>query len=97
MTWRAIIADDEEKILQLILMLGHWDQYGIEIIDRCTNGREALDSILKNRPDFVISDIKMPEVDGLQLIEETRKAGGELVPASARNNLQAALSHEAQQ
>lgn len=75
MTWRAIIADDEEKILQLILMLGHWEQYGIEIIDRCTNGREALSSILKNRPDFVISDIKMPEVDGLQLIEETRKAG----------------------
>ena len=75
MKWRAIIADDEEKIVQLILMLGHWDQYEIEIVDRCTNGREAFESILKNRPDFVISDIKMPETDGLQLIEKTRKAG----------------------
>lgn len=75
MSYRVIIADDEPKIIQLIKMLGNWDEYGIEIVDECHDGRETLRSIYKNKPDFVISDIKMPELDGIELIEETRKAG----------------------
>ncbi len=72
MRYRIIIADDEKKIIQLIKQLGHWDEFGIEIIDECHDGKEALNSILKNKPDFVLSDIKMPEYDGIQLIEKTR-------------------------
>ncbi len=73
--YRVIIADDEPKILQLIKMLGHWEEFQIEIVDECSNGRQTLESIRKNKPDFVLSDIKMPDLDGLGLIEETRKSG----------------------
>ncbi len=73
--YRVIIADDEPKILQLIKILGHWEEYGIEIVDECHDGTQALESIRDNRPDFVLSDIKMPDLDGLELIEETRRAG----------------------
>ncbi len=66
MNYRVIIADDETKILQLIRLLGKWDEYGIEIVDECHDGRATLESIKRNRPDFVISDIKMPELDGIR-------------------------------
>ncbi len=73
--YRVIIADDEPKIIQLIKMLGHWEEFHIEIVDECSNGRQTLESIRRNKPDFVLSDIKMPDLDGLGLIEETRKSG----------------------
>ncbi len=72
MGYRLIIADDEKKIIQLVLQLGHWEALGIEIIDECYNGEQALESILANQPDFVLSDIKMPVYDGVELIEKTR-------------------------
>lgn len=75
LSYRVIIADDEPKILQLIKLLGHWDEYDVEIIDECYDGKQTLESIRKHKPDFVISDIKMPDLDGIELIEETRKAG----------------------
>lgn len=75
MAYKVIIADDEPKILRLIKMLGHWEQYQIEIVDECRSGRQTLESIRKNKPDFVLSDIKMPDLDGIGLIEETRKEG----------------------
>ncbi len=73
MGYRLIIADDEKKIIQLIKQLGHWNTLEIEIIDECYNGEQALESIIANRPDFVLSDIKMPVYDGVGLIERTRK------------------------
>ena len=45
MNYRVIIADDETKILQLIRLLGKWDEYGIEIVDECHDGRATLESI----------------------------------------------------
>lgn len=75
MKYRVIIADDEPKILQLIKLLGKWEIYSIEIVDECHDGQETLESIKKNKPDFVLSDIKMPDLDGLELIQESRKAG----------------------
>ncbi len=75
MGYRVIITDDEPKVLQLVKLLGHWEQYGIEIVDECHDGQAALESIKRNRPDFVLSDIKMPDLDGIELIEETRRAG----------------------
>lgn len=74
MGYRIIIADDERKIMQLIKQLGHWDKFGIEIVDECHDGKETLMSILKNKPDLVMTDIKMPECDGIELIEKVRQA-----------------------
>jgi len=63
-------VDDEYMIIQLIRQLGHWDVLDIEIIDECQTGEAALQSILKNQPDLVLSDIKMPGYDGIELIEK---------------------------
>ncbi|MCI8512382.1 MAG: response regulator [Lachnospiraceae bacterium] len=73
--YKAIIADDENKTCKLIQMLGDWERFSIEIAAVCTDGEEAYEAILKLHPDLVITDIRMPIYDGLQLIEKT-KAGG---------------------
>ena len=75
MKYRAVIVDDEAKIIRLIEELGRWEELGIGIVDTCTTGSAALESILLLRPDFVLSDIKMPGLDGLELIERARSAG----------------------
>ena len=75
MKYRVVIADDEAKIIRLIEELGRWEALGIEIADTCTTGSAALESILRLRPDFVLSDIKMPGLDGLDLIQRVRDAG----------------------
>ena len=75
MKYRVVIADDEAKIIRLIEELGQWGSLGIEIVDTCTTGSAALESILRHRPDFVLSDIKMPGLDGLELIQKVRDAG----------------------
>ncbi|MGN1019742.1 MAG: response regulator, partial [Aristaeellaceae bacterium] len=75
MKYRVVIADDEAKIIRLIEELGRWEALDIEIVDTCTTGSAALESILQHRPDFVLSDIKMPGLDGLELISRVRGAG----------------------
>ena len=67
-----IIADDEDMLIRLIRKLGRFEALGIEIIDECHDGEEAYQSILKNRPDFVLTDIQMPVLDGLEMIEKVQ-------------------------
>lgn len=71
--YRAIIADDESKICQLIQCLGNWKELNIEIIDTCQDGELTLESIMKHKPDIVLTDIRMPVYDGLEIIQQVRK------------------------
>lgn len=65
---KVIIADDEEKVCQLIIGLIDWKLLGMEIVGVAHNGVEALDMIKVNMPDLMITDIRMPGCDGLELI-----------------------------
>ncbi len=71
--YTAVIVDDELKICQLIRCLGDWEKLGIEIIDICQDGETAVESILRNRPDIVLTDIRMPVYDGLEIISQVRE------------------------
>jgi len=68
MTIRTILVDDEPLAIQgLELRLQNYDD--VEIIDKCTNGREAIRSIKTNKPDLVFLDIQMPGFDGFSVIQ----------------------------
>ena len=68
MTIRTILVDDESLAIQgLQLRLeAHED---VEIIDTCTNGREAIRSIKTHKPDLVFLDIQMPGFDGFSVVQ----------------------------
>ncbi len=72
---KLIIADDEPVICSLIRNLINWEDLGFEIVGTVYTGVDAFDLILKLHPDMVISDIRMPGYDGLELIRRTREAG----------------------
>ncbi|OJF76690.1 MAG: hypothetical protein BKP49_05885 [Treponema sp. CETP13] len=50
-----------------------WEEYGFVISDEAENGLEALEIIQEQNPDVIITDIKMPYMDGLTLVKEIRK------------------------
>lgn len=62
-----LIVDDEPFIRQGLKILINWNFYGYNIIGEASNGNEAIKFVEKNKVDLIISDIKMPEMDGLGL------------------------------
>lgn len=67
---RVVIADDEIKVIQLIELLVDWRSFNMEIIARATDGQQALDTILREKPDVVVTDIRMPVINGIELVEK---------------------------
>jgi two-component system LytT family response regulator len=68
MTIRTILVDDETLAIQgLELRLQAHDD--VEIIDKCSNGREAIRSIKTHKPDLVFLDIQMPGFDGFSVVQ----------------------------
>ena len=66
---KLVIADDERIIRETISTIIDWKQYDIELVGLCKNGLEAYDMILDESPDIVLTDIRMPGMDGLELIQ----------------------------
>ena len=72
--WWVLIVDDEFRIGRLIKKLIHWDEFALECVDVVDNGGTAFEIIQSVRsPDVVITDIRMPKINGLELIAMTRE------------------------
>ncbi len=74
MSIRVLIADDEELVrtgLRLILEAEH----DIEVVGEASNGRLAVEATAACRPDVVLLDIRMPELDGVQAARLIRDSG----------------------
>ena len=68
MTIRTILVDDEKLAIQgLALRLAAFPD--VEIIDTCSNGREAIRKIKTEKPDLVFLDIQMPGFDGFSVVK----------------------------
>lgn len=70
-----LLIDDEEKFAQMLQELLHLN--GFEA-DYCLNPEEALDRLHQENYDLVITDYKMPEMDGAQFLQEARKVNPDL-------------------
>ncbi|GIO15530.1 hypothetical protein J19TS2_50850 [Cohnella xylanilytica] len=67
---RAVIIDDEPIVLTGLMRKIDWGKHGIELAGTAKDGLSALRLIRRTRPDIVLTDIRMPGLDGLRLIEK---------------------------
>ncbi|MBE7721168.1 MAG: response regulator [Lacrimispora celerecrescens] len=70
---KLLIVDDEEIICNTIANIIDWHSYGITLIGTCLDGVDAYHTILDESPDIVMTDIRMPGISGLELIERISK------------------------
>lgn len=68
----AIIADDEVLSIRMMENILDWDRLGIQIVGTAQNGWEALNLCHQEDPNIIITDIKMPNLDGLEFIKKAR-------------------------
>lgn len=72
MRLKALLVDDEIHILTNLSKVLPWEEMGFEIVLLAKNGKEALGMASMHRPDLILSDIRMPVMDGIQLLQELR-------------------------
>lgn len=72
MMWKAVIIDDEQKIIGIMRNIQIWAELGIEVIGEALNGKDGMELVLEKQPDIVITDIYMPVLSGLKMIEQLR-------------------------
>ena len=70
---KILIADDEPLVRAGIKSVIPWQQHGFEVIGEAENGLEAYNKIIALKPDILITDIKMPQMDGIELLKTIKK------------------------
>ena len=71
--YKLMIADDEVTIREGLKCLLDWESEGFALVGEAANGDDALALILKERPDLVLLDIRMPGMSGLDVIRLARQ------------------------
>jgi two-component system, response regulator YesN len=69
----VMLVDDEMFVRKGLRNLIDWESLGYAVVDEADNGEDALALIKSKKPDLVITDIRMPVLDGLELIGQTLK------------------------
>ncbi|MBY9080697.1 response regulator transcription factor [Paenibacillus sp. HN-1] len=72
---KVVIVDDEPKLRQGLQTLIPWESLGFTVAATAGNGKEALKVIGEEVPEVIVADIRMPVMDGLQLIRHLRSNG----------------------
>ena len=69
-TYSVVLADDEPLVLAGLCSILDWKAEGLEIVGTARNGRQLLETIDEKKPDIVISDVRMPLMTGLEVMQE---------------------------
>jgi two-component system response regulator YesN len=73
MKLKALLVDDEINIIKNLEQIIPWERMDIEVIGLAKNGVEALQYVKADCPDILITDIRMPLMDGLVLLQRVRE------------------------
>ena len=72
---KILIIDDEQVVRVYLQSIVNWEQYDCQVVTTCGNGIEALEVMAQQPIDLILTDLEMPKMNGLQLIEEIRSRG----------------------
>lgn len=75
---KVLLADDEARTLHHLKTGVAWEQLGLEVCATAANGREALEYLESHPVDILITDIRMPGMDGLELCQRLRETRREI-------------------
>ncbi|NLM75867.1 MAG: response regulator [Clostridiaceae bacterium] len=73
--YKILIVDDEVLARVGITALISWEEHGFTIVGEAENGKKALEMARKYQPDIIITDIRMPVMDGIELIKALKSDG----------------------
>lgn len=77
--FRVLVVDDEYLEREAMINLVNWKEANCTLLDTAQDGQEGLEKIFSLKPDIVITDISMPKLDGLSMIEKAIKEGSEAI------------------
>lgn len=70
---KVLVVDDEHFVRKGIVLETDWNALGCEVVAEAENGLEALEAVHRYRPDLIISDIRMPKMDGIRMLKKLRE------------------------
>ena len=73
-----LVVEDEKLIRQGIVAMIRRSSVPVEEILECRNGEEALEILRKQRVDVMFTDIRMPKMDGIEMLKELRTEGNDV-------------------
>ena len=84
---RVIVADDHPIVLEGLAQLFNIEK-DFKVVEQCSSGAQALDAVLRLKPDVLVLDVRMPKVDGLAVLRElaARKSPTRVVLLTAEIN-----------
>ncbi|MDO5423218.1 MAG: response regulator [Eubacteriales bacterium] len=73
--YKLMIVDDEKAMCEILAEIIAWKELGVEVVGTCKNGLEAFEKALELRPDILLTDIRMPGMSGIELIQKLTEEG----------------------
>ena len=71
--YRILLVEDDEALRYVYARMHAWQENGFCLAAQAANGKQALEQLDKERFDLIVTDIRMPFVDGLELLRELRR------------------------
>ena len=76
--YKVIVIDDEMLVRRGIVMETDWQALNCVVVAEAGNGIEGLEAVRKYHPDLLICDIRMPKMDGIEMLKELRAEGNDV-------------------
>ena len=72
---KVLVVDDESVVRRGIVLGVDWASMGCVVVGEATNGEEGIAAVERYNPNLIITDIRMPHMDGIEMMTELRRRG----------------------